>query len=214
MTPSPYILWDWNGTLLDDSLACVSALNAMLSRRGIAAIDLAYYRRFFSFPARDFYERLGMRLELEDWDAVAKEYHDAYLSEPAALAKDALDALELVRRAGVGQSIVSALRQDHLDAATARHGVSRFFDVVRGTDNLDGASKTDVARELAAELSKPSGRAFVMIGDSLHDKEVADAIGAKCVLFSGGSHSAERLEPAAPTAATLADAARIALDLV
>jgi len=211
---APYIVWDWNGTLLDDSLACVSALNAMLARRGIAAIDLAYYRRFFAFPARGFYKRLGMRLELEDWDAVAKEYHDAYLSEPAALAKDAVAALELVRRAGAGQSIVSALRQDHLDAATARHGVRGFFDAVRGTDNLDGASKTVVARRLAAELSSPGGRGLVMIGDSLHDKEVADAIGAKCVLFSGGSHSADRLEPAAPTAATLVDAARIALDLV
>ncbi len=214
MTTSPYILWDWNGTLLDDSLACVGALNAMLSRRGIGAIDLDYYRRFFSFPARGFYERLGMRLERENWDAIAHEYHDAYLSLPAALAADAVDALELVRSAGAGQSIVSALRQDHLDAATERHGVRGFFDVVRGTDNLDGASKLDVARALAAELAAPGGRAFVMIGDSLHDKEGADAIGAKCVLFSGGSHSAERLSPAAPTASTLSEAARIAMDLV
>ena len=214
MTSAPYILWDWNGTLLDDSSACVSALNAMLSRRGIATIDISYYRRFFSFPARGFYARLGMRLEREDWDALAREYHDAYLSEPVKLAKDALAALEIVRRAGAGQSILSALRQDHLDAATARHGVRGFFDVVRGSDNLDGASKTDVALHLAAELSAPGGRAFVVIGDSLHDKEVADAIGAKCVLFSGGSHCAERLEPAAPTAATLADAARMALDVV
>ena len=148
MKTRPYVLWDWNDTLLDDSQACVAALNEMLSRRGVPCIDLDRYRREFSFPARGFYERIGMRLELEDWDALAKEYHDEYLTKPAALAQDAVAALMLVAARGEGQSIISALRQDHLDIATETVGVRGFFDEVCGTDNLDGASKTDRAREL------------------------------------------------------------------
>ena len=203
MSDRPYILWDWNGTLLDDSRACVDALNVMLSRRGVPPIDLGRYRRDFSFPARGFYGRIGMRLELEDWEALAKEYHDEYLAQPAALAADAVAALRLVRQRGAGQSIISALRQDHLDAATARFGVREFFDEVCGTDNLDGASKTERSRDLAARLRAAGQRDLVVIGDSLHDKEVADAIGARCVLYSGGSHAHERLAPHAPTSASL-----------
>ena len=205
-----YILWDWNGTLLDDSQACVDALNAMLSRRGLAPIDLSRYRREFSFPARGFYERIGMRLELEDWDALAREYHGEYLARPAALAPDAVAALELVRSLGAGQSIVSALRQDHLDAATERFGVRGFFDEVCGTDNLDGASKAESARALASRLASAGRREIVLIGDSLHDKEVADSIGARCVLYSGGSHERGRLQPYAPTSASLVGCVRLA----
>lgn len=211
MKGPPYILWDWNGTLLDDSQACVGALNRMLAGRGLAPIDLARYRREFSFPARGFYERIGMRLELEDWDALAKEYHDAYLAEPAALAADAVEALRLVRDAGLGQSIVSALRQDLLDAATERFGVRGFFDEVRGSDNLDGSSKMSRAVAFAAELRAAGRSELVLVGDSLHDKEVADAIGARCVLYSGGSHAPERLAPFAPTADSLVACARHAL---
>ena len=213
MRSGAYILWDWNGTLLDDSQACVSALNRMLSARGLAPIDLARYRSDFSFPARGFYERIGMRLELEDWDALAKEYHDEYMTQAAALAPGALDALWLASQTCAGQSIVSALRQDFLDKATEGFAVRDFFDTVRGTDNLDGASKTDIARELAAWLGKKGFRDLVVIGDSLHDKEVADAIGARCVLYSGGSHAPERLSPFAPTSASLVECVRLATAL-
>ena len=211
MKSGPYILWDWNGTLLDDSAACVGALNRMLAGRGLPPIDLERYRRDFSFPARGFYERIGMRLELEDWDALAKEYHDAYLAEPAVLAADAVEALRLARSLACGQSIISALRQDHLDIATDRYGVREYFDVVRGTDNLDGASKLERAHELVGELAAKGVRNLVLIGDSLHDKEVADAIGARAVLYSGGSHAAERLAPFAPVSASLVGCVRLAV---
>lgn len=210
MKPAPYLLWDWNGTLLDDSLACVSALNLLLGRRGLPPIDIGRYRREFSFPACGFYSRIGMRLELEDWDALAKEYHDAYLEQPAELAPDAVAALRLAASLGAGQSIVSALRQDHLDAATERFGVRGYFDEICGTDNLDGASKTGSAAALASRLASAGCRRLVVIGDSLHDKEVADAVGARCVLYSGGSHAPERLAPHAPTSPSLTECVRLA----
>ena len=50
----------------------------------------------------------------------------------------------------------------------------------------------------------------VMIGDALHDKEVADALGIRCVLCAQGSHSAERLRSAAPTGDTLLAAVDLA----
>ena len=97
---SPYLLWDWNGTLLDDTRACLDALNVLLARRRLPAIDLAYYRANFAFPARAFYASVGVRLELEDWDSLAQEYHDAYGAQPAALNAEALAALDLARAAG------------------------------------------------------------------------------------------------------------------
>lgn len=208
----PYFLWDWNGTLLDDTQAAVNALNGMLAVRGLPPIGLDFYRERFAFPVKPFYAAAGFRLAEEDWDALAREYHAAYGREPLRLNAEAREALAAVRVAGAGQSVVSALRQDLLSAAVTQTGVADFFDYVWGTDNLDGDSKIDRARELLGRL--PSRGPFVLIGDSLHDREVADAIGARCILCSQGSHSAARLRAVAPTAETLCEAVRMALESV
>ena len=211
----PYILWDWNGTLLDDTQAALDALNAMLARRGGRPIDMGFYRDHFAFPVRPFYESIGIALAHEDWDALAREYHELYAARPKRLNPEAIAALERVRAAGAGQSIVSALRQDLLDAATAACGVAPFMDFVYGVDNLDGASKLDRAVALAARLNwdfaGPEPLRVTLIGDSLHDQEVAAAIGARCVLCAEGSHAGWRLRKVAPTGATLIEAVELAL---
>ena len=53
---------------------------------------------------------------------------------------------------------------------------------------------------------------YVVIGDSLHDKEVADAIGARCVFYGGGSHDPSRLITLAPVARTLVEAVSLAIN--
>lgn len=207
------ILWDWNGTLLDDTQAALDTLNFMLRERGSPEIGMDFYRDNFAFPVRPFYERIGVCLENEDWDALAREYHDVYARQPKRLNGAAVAALEAVRAAGVRQSVISALRQDLLDAAIAEFGLSGYFDFVYGVDNLDGASKVSRARELLAALR---GRGIgpecvTMVGDALHDKEVADALGVACVLCAQGSHAAWRLAKVAPTGNTLLEAAALAV---
>lgn len=206
-----HIVWDWNGTLLDDTSAALAALNRMLRRRALPAIDLAFYRAHFAFPVNPFYAAIGINPEREDWDAIAVEYHAAYADEPKALNAGALPALEAVRAADARQSILSVHRQDLLERDAARYGIAGYMDSIAGTDNLHGASKLAQARAFAdrARRAHPDER-LVLIGDALHDLEVARAIGAACVLFGGGSHAPDRLRAAAPTGLTLADCVSLA----
>lgn len=208
-----YVLWDWNGTLLDDTAACLAALNMMLARRGAAPITRDFYRENFAFPVRPFYEKIGVRLADEDWNALAQEYHDAYHAEPRALNAETVAALEAVRAAGARQSIISALRQDLLERAVAEFGVGGYMEYLYGVDNLDGGSKLARARELVARIRLAESAAdLVLIGDALHDGEVADALGIRAVLFSGGGHAAHRLRAVAPTGDTLLACVRLALE--
>ena len=209
-----HVFWDWNGTLLDDTRAAVDTLNIMLARRGGSPVAMDFYRDHFAFPVRPFYEAIGVCLENEDWDALAREYHDVYAVQPKRLNAEAIAALERVKAAGARQSIISALRQDLLEEITCRLGVAKYMDYVYGVDNLDGLSKVDRARSLLSAVrgsSPPGDLSLVLIGDALHDKEVADALGARCVLCAQGSHAAWRLRAAAPTGDTLLDAVRLAL---
>ena len=207
-----HVLWDWNGTLLDDTRSAFDTLNIMLRRRGAAEITMDFYRDRFAFPVRPFYEDIGVKLECEDWDALAVEYHDLYAQQPKRLNAGTLAALSAVSAAGAKQSIISALRQDLLERTVKEeHGLGGFFEKIYGVDNLDGASKLARARELVADIRRESDDELVMIGDALHDKEVADGLGIPCVLCSQGSHAQWRLERVAPTAETLLQAVEMAL---
>ena len=239
MTSNLYILWDWNGTLLDDVDAQVASLNAMLTRRGHRPVTRQFFCDNFAFPARTFYRLVGMDVPDSEWDALAKEYHDTYHAQSYGLNRGAFAALELVKQKGAGQSVISALHQFYLDLETNKYGVQPFMDHIYGVDNLDGGSKLSRARELLASLraitsptptptstSTPSPTSsslpttttsnynYTLIGDSIHDFEVAKELGIRCVLYSGGSHSRARLEHFAPVGDTLVECVQLALKFV
>ena len=216
-----HILWDWNGTLLDDTDAALKTLNIMIAERGGQPIEMPFYLDNFAFPVRPFYDKIGIVARDEDeWNYIAREYHEVYLRQQKALNRGAFAALEAAKAAGCRQSIVSALRQDLLEEETKRYGVAGYFDYLYGSNNLDGASKLSRARELMARLATSDerraaggGSSFVLIGDALHDKEVADALGIPCVMCAQGSHAAWRLRAVAPTVETLEEAVRTALQI-
>jgi len=188
-----HIIWDWNGTLLDDTLASVNAINTMLTRRGLACLDVTYYREIFGFPVIDFYRKIAFPLEQEDWGEVAHEFHDLFLQEPSMRLHDgARDALEHVRQRGLPQSILSASEQGILDNLLDGFGIRAYFTEVFGVDNMHGVSKMELGRNLLRKLALPPEN-ILLIGDTLHDAEVAQALGIQCVLVAHGHQSMSRL---------------------
>lgn len=206
------LIWDWNGTLLDDVSAAVNALNRMLVSRGASPITVDRYRQRFGFPVRPFYAELGIDLDRWDWDAICEDFHSYVAAEPQSVREDARKALEEARDKGFKQCVLSALRQDLLEKALEQNGFREFFDFVYGVDNLDGASKLQRGRELAAAIGSGM-KSATLIGDTLHDAEVAKALGAGCVLVSCGHQSAERLSAAGcKVVGSLTEAVNAAVD--
>jgi len=191
-----HIIWDWNGTLLDDTLASVHAINTMLTRRGLACLDVTYYREVFGFPVIDFYRTINFPLERENWNSVAREFHDLFLAEPSLRLHDgACDVLEHVQQHGLPQSILSASEQGILDNLLDGFGIRAYFTEVFGVDNMHGVSKMELGRSLLQKLAL-SPEHVLLIGDTLHDAEVAQALGIQCVLVAQGHQSMPRLKQA------------------
>lgn len=201
-----HIIWDWNGTLLDDTQAGVNTVNAMLAARSLPTLDVSAYRELFGFPVKDFYRTVGFRLEAEDWDAMAREFHARFLADTTLrLHEQARPTLTTLRQAGIGQSVLSASEQTILDTMLADYGVARFFDNICGVDNLYGQSKLELGHALLRRLGLPQDR-VLMIGDSLHDHEVAGALGVRCLLIAQGHQSHARLaNSGAPVLRSLAE---------
>jgi phosphoglycolate phosphatase len=191
-----HVVWDWNGTLLDDLTCCVEVANRLLTEFGLPTLDgVAGYHAAFRFPIVDYYAVLGFDTSPGgNFDAAAHRYIDLYAHAATAcsLHDGALDALIALRDAGVGQVVVSASQQQNLEAQMAPFGLDAWLDGAHGIDDIYAASKEGVARAwLATSGADPADVVFV--GDSEHDLQIARALGAGCVLYSGGHHAREHL---------------------
>jgi phosphoglycolate phosphatase len=200
------IVWDWNGTLLDDVQASVNAINRLLADRSLPPTHLERYRETFGFPVRNYYTAIGFRLECEDWDALARDYHALFLADPSIRVRpEAVPVLQFCRNAGIGLSVLSASEQSILRRMLADGGLTRLFQQIQGVDNLHGRSKVETGRQLIARLRCPAGE-ILFVGDTLHDHEVATAMGCDCVLIAQGHQTRARLLSAGcPVIDSLAD---------
>ncbi len=189
---SPLLVWDFNGTLLDDVQASLNALNAILRPYHIAPLSRDDYRRTFHFPVAEFYRGLGMAPQAPfDWEALAESFHMRYLfSKTLALQPGAMEAVAAFRAAGLRQGVLSALEQGILEIQLQQFGLAEAMDFICGSRNFDGASKEAAARALSLQGD------VILIGDTLHDAEVARSQGWDCILCAAGHQTEARLQTA------------------
>jgi len=184
------IVWDWNGTILNDVEYNLRIVNTLMQDRGMNPITLDVYRAAFKMPIRNFYTDIGFDLEKEDFKELAAEYNTMYKADFSSipLTEGIPEVLENFYQKGVSQYIVSASEQNSLNTQVKEKGLEKYFTYVVGNDDYSVVSKTDKARDLKARIEN-SGK-ILFVGDMDHDFEASLAMGADCVLYTGGHQRA------------------------
>lgn len=214
MTSPSHLVWDWNGTLLDDLGIVIRAVNRSIAAFGLNPIDADVYRNHYTRPVRHFYDRLfGRTVTDEEWLRLNTTFHENYfkLASDVDLAPGARDAMRQLHGAGWTQSLLSMSPQDWLDGIVDRLGLTDWFELVDGLSGPTGGRK---AAHLEVHLGTldVKGSATVVVGDTPDDVAAARHVGAHPVLFHGGSHHMDVLEAeGVPIAETIPEAAGIAL---
>ncbi len=214
-----HIIWDWNGTLLDDFAVILDAVNVSLAEVGESEITADDYRRHFTRPIRDFYVGLlGREVDDSFMDRVNDRFFSAYIEGfPAArLTSDAAAALADVDERGSTQSVASMAPHDVLVSTITRFRVADWMLAVDGHRGVVGETKAEHLREHVTRLLELhdglSRDGMIVIGDTLDDAAAAVDAGVGCVLYDGGSHLRADLEAVGvPVAATLVEAVAVAL---
>ena len=190
------VIWDWNGTLLDDVWTGSAAMNALLQKYHLPPLrDTAHYREVFCFPVSAYYDKLGVGGDL--FPVTSHEWMDEYYAreEKCTLREGAMKALQVFRDAGWRQVILSASKLDNLTRQVQRYGILPYFDAILGLDHIYATSKVDIGREWL-KYQQVSPENCVMIGDTLHDAEVAQALSCRCILADGGHQARHVLDTA------------------
>ncbi|MDF1612221.1 MAG: HAD family hydrolase [Stygiobacter sp.] len=189
-----HVIWDWNGTILNDAELSLELINGLLKERNKKVLTLDEYKKVFTIPVKNYYSALGFDFEKESFEIVGKKWMDEYERRKfeCNIYNGITDVLEKIKQLQIGQSILSAYSQHTLEEMANYFGLTKYFEHIVGLDNIYAAGKLHLGQMLIKKLGNGKGETL-MIGDTLHDYEVAQEIGADCILLSCGHQDKERL---------------------
>jgi phosphoglycolate phosphatase len=190
-----HLIWDWNGTLLDDAWLCRDIMNGQLRRRGLPRLSAERYEAIFDFPVEGYYRKVGFDWKKESFEDAGTEFIVEYekRKKECRLQIGAKELLKHVESAGLSQAVLSAYSHGSLEAFLGHFGVRSHFKSVAGSRNHYAEGKVEHGLRMLQELHV-SPSETLLIGDTTHDAEVAEAMGVECVLIPSGHNSRDRLD--------------------
>ncbi len=183
------ILWDWNGTILNDTPVAFEATNILLERYGYPTITLEYYRDNIDTPIVNFYSKIfdlnkhDMQMLDDEWDVLYNQ-----LSDKIGLHNSVEELLRFFADKNCRQVVLSAFRTEEIIKYARKFSVEHFFENILGTQNIVMESKTMRGRKYMQEHNFTPEQTLY-IGDTVHDCDTARDLGVECILFSGGQQS-------------------------
>ena len=189
-----HIIWDWNGTLINDIWLVVEIMNKMLKKRNMPGIDSKKYREIFDFPVIDYYAKLGFNFSKESFEELTVEFISEYYTRfnECKLFNEVEEVLKKIRDMGIPQSILSASKEDVLIEKIKYYGIDKYFCRIMGLENHYAESKVERGKKWIDELNL-NPQDVLLMGDTAHDYDVSKHIGCDCLLIANGHYSYERL---------------------
>ena len=193
LTDYDLIIWDFNGTILDDTAACLSIMNGFLSDYGLQPLSLQEYREGFSFPVEEYYEKLGLTA-FESFNVLADRFVELYHNKiiDMKVFEDVEELVKKLKQEGIKQIILSASKQDILEEQLQKVELTGYFTAILGINDIYAKSKVEIG-EIWLKENAGTFMRKLLIGDSEHDYETAKLLKTDCLLCCRGHISKDRL---------------------
>ena len=189
-----HIIWDWNGTIVDDAALCVEIVNELLQKYELQQVTLNYYTNNFRFPVREYYKLIGLPTTSDSFRFLSNYFITQYRERfyKCELQKGVFEAIKQFSNLGISQSVLSAASQDDLSKFVSYFSLESYFKLISGVDHILANGKSSIASKHFDFLGIPNDD-ILLVGDTCHDHEIADSLGVSSVLLSSGHNSKELL---------------------
>ncbi len=190
-----HFIFDWNGTLLNDLWLAVDVIDKMLTKRGLQGMTIERYCEVFDFPVKDYYQNVGFNFDKESFEIVGTEFIVEYDKRQyeCKLQQGVVELLEKLYQKEFHLSVLSAREQSMLEQNLKHYGIEHYFPVIAGLNDHYANGKLESGLQLIEEAHVPAFETL-LIGDTLHDAEVAKEMGIDCILIASGHQSLQRLK--------------------
>ncbi len=191
-----YIIWDWNGTLLDDLVHTWQTGNRLLKQENMPEVSLKFYTDHFCFPVSEYYRKLKFDVDNKEYfKKLCYDFVGFYMEgvSGCSIKKEMKELIQDLSKKGFKQSILSAADQKNLETMVKQFGMTSYFDNVYGLADKEATCKITRGGTLIESIEGYKKSEMLIIGDTLHDLEVGETHGVDVVLVSHGHNSYERL---------------------
>ena len=182
-----HIIWDWNGTLFNDVELSMDIINNILRNMNLNPLSIAGYKNIFTFPIKDYYTKTGMDFDKYSFEEVGRNWITEYEKRrfEGKLFEGAREVLQFISDNKQKQSILSAYSQNTLVEIVSYFKLENYFSHLVGLDNIYADSKIELGKEFMKIIGNEKAD-ILLIGDTVHDYEVASEIGINCILIADG----------------------------
>lgn len=185
-----HIIWDWNGTLLDDAELCVQCINEILKSRNLKMVNIEFYRDHFSFPVSNYYKKLGLPVSGDEYQEVAKSFIENYKnkSRNLNLQPNCIEVLTHFQKEGIEQSVLSASHHQDLTKYIGQFELNSFMSLISGVDNFHAKGKVGLSKEHFSKINCTKDQ-ILMVGDTMLDDEIVRELSINGALVTNGHNS-------------------------
>lgn len=190
-----HIIWDWNGTILNDIQYAVKTISGLLQEHQLSPISIEKYRELFCFPIKSYYDKLGFTYEKVSFEQLCHQFVERFMTNISSCSPfaEVLTVIKHLHQHGHTQSVLSATDQENLNIMISHYELGQYFNNVYGLSDKLAASKIERGKELM-KVSNIDPKQTIMIGDTLHDLEVGQGLGIDVALITHGHQSTDRLK--------------------
>lgn len=199
------VAFDWNGTLLADTMPAVEADNVVFVALGARPITVHQFRETFDVPFLDYYAANGVSraLFLKRQERLNELFHEAYEARAARTRtrSGARQLLQSLSDKGILQIIFSNHTYSGIQFQLERLNLAHYFSRVLARDDLSTGTEQrhkglKLGRYIKAKRYRKSE--VLIVGDTIEEVEIAQTLGVKSIAITGGFCSAARLKSVRP----------------
>ncbi|MET3133647.1 phosphoglycolate phosphatase [Oxalobacteraceae bacterium GrIS 1.11] len=173
-----HVVFDWNGTLIDDLNLALGSVNQLRAGAGMEAITREQYRAQFRFPIADFYAAIGFDFADTPFAGIVAQYLSLFDGQVrhCPLHPGTEELLSHLTGRGIGVSILSASHREVLTDTIRAKGLFHHLTHIVGLEDGHASGKLAEALILDAKLGLQPQQ-ILYIGDTGHDAEIAQKLG-------------------------------------
>lgn len=188
------IFLDFNGTILDDTVLSGDIEADLMVEKGLKPFSTEDYRNRFYFPVKDYYHEIGFKDDdfMYLTDKFAIEYQKRWEKE-THLFPNVIETLKALKEKGFKLYCISATRETFLILQLKKLGIYDYYDGICGVSDDLAYGKIDHAKQFIKDNNLNIDES-IMVGDTAHDLECAEALGIDIILYTKGHYAKWRLE--------------------
>lgn len=189
------IVFDWDGTLMDSVGRIVSSMQHTARRLDLQVPSEQAVRDIIGISLLPAIDRLFGQLEAQQLERFMQVYRQQYVYDdptPSPLFAGAHELLTSLRSQGFQLAVATGKARHGLERVWRETNSAHYFDFSRCADESESKPHPKMLHDLTQQAGVTVQQAL-MVGDSIHDMQMAQRANMAAVGVSFGAHDAAQL---------------------